>query len=128
MKEYNHLSSSAGRRRNSRLRLGIEARFLGFDGDQSVALYDLSQTGAKVLLQNGSPVSQGILSWMGYEAFGDVVWRRGRWCGIHFEEELPDDWVFATRQATPVLLEAPGKELLGVAEKFVTGGDLKRRD
>lgn len=109
------------RRESSRLRLGIDARFEGLDGTQLVILHDLSATGAKVLLQYDRPISKGILIWMDYEAFGDLAWRRGRWCGIHFDEAISEEWLFNTRALSPTLEKAAKEKLLSEAERFVTG-------
>lgn len=68
------------RREKSRLRLGIEA----LDGTQFVILHDLSATGAKVLLEHDRPISKGILTWLDYEAFGDLAWRRGVTLTLNF--------------------------------------------
>lgn len=111
------------RRQHARLRLGIEASFLGFDGTQSVILYDLSATGAKVLLEHAQPVSKGILVWLNYEAFGDIAWRKGRWCGIRFDEAISDELLISTRALSPTLEHAAKEKLLSEAERFVTGED-----
>lgn len=109
------------RRQHSRLRLGIDARFLGFDGLQSVVLHDLSKTGAKVLLEEARPVSQGVLSWMDFEVFGEVAWRRGRWCGIEFDEQVSEACLVRTRADAPALPAEARERLLNQAEEFVAG-------
>ncbi|MXP44588.1 PilZ domain-containing protein [Allopontixanthobacter sediminis] len=109
------------RRLHPRLRLGIDATFQGFDGLQSVILYDLSATGAKVLLEHARHVSKGILAWLDYEAFGDISWRKGRWCGIHFDEAISNEWLLGTRALSPTLDQAAKAKLLSEAESFVTG-------
>ena len=111
------------RREHARLRLGIEATFVGLDGTQAVVLQDLSLTGAKVLLEHAQPISQGLLRWMGYEAFCDVAWRKGHWCGVQFDEPVSQECLLATRAAVPALMEAPKERLLQHAREFVQGGN-----
>ncbi|WP_228242367.1 PilZ domain-containing protein [Porphyrobacter sp. GA68] len=111
------------RRAHPRLRLGVEARLIGLDGTQDVILQDLSCTGAKLLLERAEHISQGVLRWMDFEAFGDVTWRKGRWCGIAFDELLPEDVLHATRQAAPALLKQPAERLRRHARTFALGED-----
>lgn len=109
------------RRHHARLRLGIEAGILGFDGPQRVILYDLSETGAKILLQQAWPISKGILAWLDYEAFGDIAWRKGRWCGMRFDKPISEQWLIRTRAASPGMEHAAKEKLLKQAEEFVGG-------
>lgn len=110
------------RRHHARLRLGIEADILGFDGPQKIILYDLSETGAKILLEQAYPISKGILTWLDYESFGDIVWRKGRWCGIHFDTPIDEQWLIRTRAASPAVEQLAKEKLLKEAEEFVAGG------
>jgi len=109
------------RRANARLRLGIEASFVGFDGTQTVILQDVSRTGAKLLLQLTTPISQGLLRWMNYEMFIEVTWRRGYWCGVSFDEPLPEECLLATRAAVPALMNESRERILERAREFVQG-------
>lgn len=109
------------RRNHSRLRLGIDANVLGFDGPQSVLLHDLSSTGAKILLERDETFSQGILGWLEFEAFGEIVWRRGRWCGMQFAKPVTDECLLKTREASPTLKAEAEEELRQHAKDFVTG-------
>ena len=109
------------RRGSARLRLGIEAEFVGFDGNQAVILQDVSKTGAKLLLQLTTPISQGLLRWMNYETFIEVTWRRGYWCGVRFDESLPEECLLATRAAVPALMNESRERILERAREFVQG-------
>lgn len=109
------------RRGNARLRLGIEAEFVGFDGNQAVILQDVSRTGAKLLLQRATPISQGLLRWMDVEMFIEVTWRRGYWCGVTFDEPLPEEYLLATRAAVPALMNESRERILQRAREFVQG-------
>ena len=109
------------RREHARLRLGIGAIFIGLDGAQAVVLQDLSQTGAKLLLEHAQPISRGFLRWLDYEVFAEVAWRRGRWCGVQFDALLSKDCLFATRAAAPAAAKASKILLLQHAEEFAQG-------
>lgn len=109
------------RRGSARLRLGIEAEFIGFDGNQAVILQDVSRTGAKLLLQRATPISQGLLRWMNYETFMELSWRRGYWCGVSFDEPLPEECLLATRAAVPALMNESRERILQRAREFVQG-------
>ncbi len=92
---------TTGQRRDSRLRLALPARMVTLGGYSSVLLADLSQSGARVQLHEGEvlkPGAQGMLSWLGYEAFGAVVWCRYGFAGMEFDELLPADILLDTRE------------------------------
>jgi hypothetical protein len=109
------------RREHSRLRLGINAKILGFDGPELVILYDLSKTGAKFLLEHDHAISKGVLGWLDFEAFGEVVWQKGRWCGMQFDKPITDVCLLETREASPALKAEAEEELRQHAKDFVTG-------
>jgi hypothetical protein len=109
------------RRGTPRLRLGIEARFTSLEGAQPVLLQDLSKTGAKLLLADEKVSSSGFLHWLQYEMFAELAWRKGRWCGVQFDEPVPEDWVLGTRAEAPALAEERDKRLRQFAQKFVEG-------
>lgn len=90
-----------GRRCASRLRLMVPASLVTLDGRWKVHLADISQTGARFRLDEGRPISPGseaLISWLGREAFGDVVWCAGGYAGMVFEEQLPLDVLLDTRE------------------------------
>ncbi|MFC3098705.1 PilZ domain-containing protein [Alteraurantiacibacter palmitatis] len=88
-----------GRRRDARLRLGVPAQLITLAGQYTVCLADLSQSGAHVAARQPFEVSRdAVLSWMGFEAFGRVVWHRGSEAGIEFDELLPEAVLLQTRQ------------------------------
>ena len=89
------------RRGHARLRLGIEAELMTLDGRKQVMLMDLSQSGARLLLQEHYRLDQAVLYWMDFEAFGEVVWQSGRELGLAFEEPISEATVLATRQWQP---------------------------
>ena len=115
------MGNTQHRREHARLRLGIEATLISLGGEQQVVLQDLSRTGAKLFLEHARPVSHGFLRWMSYEVFVDAAWRKGHWCGVQFDEPVPEECLLATRAAAPALMEAPKKRLLQHAKEFVQG-------
>jgi len=89
--------STTGRRATQRLRLAIDARMITTFGEYSVRLDNLSQTGAHVSRPKQEGFTRCVLKWLGFEAWGEMVWMRGGYCGIRFEKPLPADVVAETR-------------------------------
>lgn len=90
-----------GRRRDSRLRIrkGVPAQLMTLDGQEGVSLLDLSQSGAHIGLK--APLRCGqdvILWWLGFEAFGRVVWTSGNEAGLEFHELVPTPALLHTRE------------------------------
>ncbi len=108
------------RRAYSRLRLGIPARLLTLDGQQYVTLVDLSQSGARILLEASGKVTGGLLRWLGFETFGDPAWQTGGELALHFDEPIEAAWLIETRRRAPVELDC---ELLArqAAREWVSG-------
>ena len=104
MSETPATSSQAHRRAYSRLRVGIAAHLETLDGQQDVRLLDLSQSGAKVILSETASVRRGVLCWLGFEAFGEVVWREGNQAGLEFEGVLPAESLLETRNRAPTVV------------------------
>lgn len=109
------------RRAHARLRVGIAARFETLDGQEAVRLVDLSQSGAHIVVTGAGEIRRGVLCWLQFEAFGDVVWRDGDDAGIEFEELLPIEQLMETRERAPSIVrdEALGDRL--AARDFVAG-------
>lgn len=97
------LPETTGRRRAPRLRLAIDARLITTWGEYPVRLDNLSETGAHISRPQQDAFGRCVLKWLGFETWGEMVWVRGGYCGIHFDKPLPEDWVSATR-ATPAAL------------------------
>jgi hypothetical protein len=109
------------RRAHPRLRLGIPARLLTLDGQQWVTLVDLSQNGARVVLERPHTINGGgLLRWLGYEAFGDAAWQRGEELALHFEERIDLAWLIETRQRAPTELDH-NLHTRRAAKEFVVG-------
>lgn len=107
------------RRGKARLRLGIPADLITVHGRHRVSLVDLSESGAR-LQCDSARISDGVLKWLGYEAFGAVVWREGEEAGLHFDQPIEGAWLLDTRQWLPEI----ARETDGVrrfAKEWVAG-------
>lgn len=90
--------AQTGRRRDSRLRIrqGVPAQVMTLDGQLGGSLLDLSQSGAHVRMKAPLRCGQDVmLWWLGFEAFGRVVWVSENEAGLEFYDQVP----------TPVLLQ-----------------------
>lgn len=90
--------STRGRRAVSRLHVRLPARALTLTDTRPAVLWDLSLRGAQI--ETDAQVRPGgeiLLQWSRFEAFGEVVWRDGRRCGIRFHDMLTREELFATR-------------------------------
>jgi len=113
-----------GRRASARLRLRLAARLVLLDSTQRCILTDLSQGGARLVINE--PICRGaqaVLMWgAGLEAFGEVAWHGLRHCGLVFDEPLADTLLQATRDLDAIEHLAPDRDLLrGSARAFVRG-------
>lgn len=94
------------RRQHSRLRLGIPARLETLYGAREVELLDLSQTGAKVALPQFEYVGTAVLHWLGFDAFGEIVWQDDGLLGMAFDVPLAPWLVLDTRNRAPSVVSA----------------------
>ena len=113
--------TEAHRRQHARLRLGMPARLETLEGQQPVRLVDLSQSGAQVVLEHPHEVRRAVLCWLDFEAFGIVAWREDDHVGLEFEELVPMDQLFETRQRAPDVVRAETMGDYGAARDFVAG-------
>jgi hypothetical protein len=68
---------------------------------QAVQLLDLSQAGARLELPSPEPFGSAVLYWLSFEAFGDLVWQKGRSVGLQFDTLLPLGCLVETRRLAP---------------------------
>ncbi|MEO7551045.1 MAG: hypothetical protein ABIT09_07890 [Croceibacterium sp.] len=87
------------------MRLAIDARLITTHGDFPVRLDNLSGTGALVSRPKQDVFTACVLKWLGLEAWGQLVWMRGGYCGIRFDRPLPPEWVESTRAVPAELPE-----------------------
>ncbi|MCL4673050.1 MAG: PilZ domain-containing protein [Sphingomonadaceae bacterium] len=82
------LAGVLGRRRSERLTVCLPGKLVLLDGEFDCALEDISQTGARII--SDAPLHmgrRGILSCSPMEAVFAVVWTKGQYAGLEFEEE-----------------------------------------
>ena len=112
------------RRGKARLRLGISADLLTVHGRTGVTLLDLSETGAR-LRYEGDRISDGVLEWLGFEAFGSIVRHVDGELGLRFDEPVTQDCVLDTRELVPTLPQGED-EVRTFARTWVGGRDGQR--
>ncbi|GGD98117.1 hypothetical protein GCM10011515_17390 [Tsuneonella deserti] len=93
------------RRQRPRLRVGITSRLETLDGVAHVQLLDLSQTGARLQTQAPGTGRSGILRWLDFEAYGDIVWQDGLFAGLKFDPPLTSETILATRSLAPDIVQ-----------------------
>ena len=108
------------RRKNARLRMGIPASLVTIDGREQITLLDLSQTGARLCLSRSARLSNGVLKWLGFEAFGSAVWRDETVVGLQFDEPIALDWLLDTRAKLPSCLDEDA-DVRSFARAWVNG-------
>lgn len=113
----------AGRRASARVRLGLPARLELLTGTFTCRLDDISQSGAKIAMAaNLPPVgASAVLMINGIEGFGEVVWQRGQFLGMQFDEPLPLASVVALRQLRDDFDRRVEESQRRDAEEFVRG-------
>lgn len=117
-------TASIGRRRESRLRLRMDARLITLDGTSRAVMADVSSSGARVYapdlpLRTGS---EAVLQWLGREAFGVVVWTSAGQGGISFYDPIGPRELSEMRRMNDT--QEPNSErrnLRGAAQAFVEG-------
>lgn len=96
-----------GRRKTSRLRLGLPATVILISGQMRCRVDDLSQTGARITVAGDVPRvgADAVLIIEGMEAFGTVRWAHDRRFGLEFDEALPLQQVIAMRDLIDLYAE-----------------------
>lgn len=111
----------AQRRTEPRLRLGIPAKFESLEGQHKVRLLDLSQSGAHVDMPDIGKVRQGVLTWMGYEVFAEVMWQKRSEIGVQFDTQLTYDQLVEIREYAPAVVQQEAIDAAKAARDFVDG-------
>jgi hypothetical protein len=97
MGETARIAPGFGRRRWTRLQLGMPARLIMPDGTVPVVLENMSLGGARIMLAVPDEFVVCVLRWMDYHAFADVVWREDLSVGLQFDKPLSLAMLEATR-------------------------------
>ena len=121
MPDRSYAPNDEPRRDYARLRLGISAQLQTLDGPQRVRLMDLSQGGAHLVLSRPEPLKQAFLSWLGFEAFGDIVWQEGSEVGMRFDRPLTLGQLVETRHCAPSVVRDEEHDAQVAARAWVAG-------
>ncbi len=85
------------------MRLSLPARLVALDFNLTVTLRDLSKSGGRIE-RAGMPLKSCdvVLSWLEFEAFGQIMWSHSGETGIGFYDPIPAQWLIATRDLDQV--------------------------
>ena len=121
--QYGAKAQVPGRRQAARVRLALPAKVILITGHKPCLLDDLSQTGAKITVDQTPPPlgDDAVLMVNGVEAFGTVVWRRGNSFGLCFETAMPIDDVVRLRGCHDHFKTLEEQQQLRQAREFVQG-------
>jgi len=97
MGEISLIAQGFGRRKSPRLRLDMPARLVTLDRTYPVVLENLSEGGARITLPVADVAVVGVLRWMDFHAFADVVWREGLSVGLQFDTPISLEMLEATQ-------------------------------
>ena len=114
--------ANIGRREKSRLRTELRAKLDLVGGAKQCLLSDISKTGARIELSDPPHAGEcAFLFAQGIEAFGTIVWRSHKACGLRFDEEIRDGQLIALRQSYEAIDKLEKQELTEFARKWVNG-------
>jgi len=106
----------------ARLTLGVPATLQTLDARLRVEIVDISQGGAHCVLPSKDDFAQEcLLSWLRFEAFGAVSWRKGADIGIAFEEPLSHRTIFETRRKVAEILQQDSARTEAEARTWAQG-------
>lgn len=109
-----------------RLPLGVLGHLETLEGRKRVEIVDLSQGGAHIVVlevdaKQDFDIEDCLLTWLRFEGFGRVSWRKGQHLGIAFEEPLRPSVIKETKAQAPIMVRRDFDEL-GVAAKLWARG------
>lgn len=109
-----------------RLPLGVLGHLETLEGRKRVEIIDLSQGGAHIVLLEADEnqslnIDDCFLTWLKYEGFGRVTWRKGQHFGIAFEEALRPVVIKETKQQAPMMVRRDFDELKVAAKLWAKG-------
>jgi hypothetical protein len=84
--------------------VGIGARLETLSGAQPVRLVNLSQGGAQLILSDPDKAGEGVLTWLEFEGFGELAWRRDAEIGLTFVPPLAPRCLAETRRRAPAVV------------------------
>ena len=116
-----------GRRDHPRLRLGVPARLKTVSAEHSVQIINLSRAGAHIALNSNEQFRSGVLLWLHYDCFAEVVWREMAQLGLKFDRPLPLEWLKETRLWAPTIVRQEVIEAHKSAQEWADGSFPPRR-
>ena len=112
----------SGKRHEARLRTRLRSQLISRFGADRAMLSDLSLSGCRVDLRDPPHSGDVVVRWGPFEAHGEIVWYSPRRVGIRFLEEIPYDWLIATRQMSDASPENPELAEARAAARAWSGG------
>ncbi len=117
-----HLENSVGRRTDARLRLMLPATLRLPVAKESCWLQNISRSGALVRVEDVPAVgSTAIFSLMDLSLWCTVVWAEDKWCGLRFDEPLPNEAVVRFRSVFDNYPEHEEAHNQRIAKSWVAG-------
>ena len=98
MGETAQIAPKFGRRRSPRMQLGMSARLITLDRTIPVVLENLSAEGARITLPAADDFVVGVLRWIDYHGFAEVVWREDCAVGLQFDQPISAEMLEVTRR------------------------------
>lgn len=78
-----------GRRDGERSQVGLPTEVTSLTTRHRALLIDISSTGARVRIDDPPSMGSEVFMNLGHrQLFARIVWRRGEWCGLRFDQEL----------------------------------------
>lgn len=87
-----------GRREFHRSSLGLPGRLMTSRASLKVEIDDLSIKGARLRLPRPTRSQSGLLSWLGHEAYVEVIWRAELLCGVQFHPPIAEQCLLKTTE------------------------------
>ena len=109
-----------------RLPLGVLGHLETLEGRKRVEIVDLSQGGAHVVLLEVDEkqlikIDDCFLTWLTFEGFGKVTWRKGQHFGIAFDEPLRPSVIKQTKAQAPIMVRRDFDEHKVAAKLWAKG-------
>jgi len=111
-----------GRRNVARLRLHLPGRIQALEGEYPCIVEDLSQTGARIILERACEIgSSGILRCGMLDIFFDRVWVSGNRAGLAFDEIVTAETLYELRRVHDNFDELQRSDIRQLAHDWVNG-------
>jgi hypothetical protein len=120
--EQFNIESNVGRRMDARLRLMLPASLRLPIAKEVCWLENISRTGALVRIEElPAEGSTAIFKFMHLSIWCTVVWTREQWCGLQFDDPLPNETVLRFRSVFDNYTEHEQARNERVARSWISG-------